>query len=133
VKRKNASLGEVDLFLYLGAGALIVYYINKSGILSTLANTAQQLWPQGVSIVPIPPGTTAPVQPGVTGGTTPMGVPFAVASGSGALTVYAGGVDSPPSMYNLQASVGPTGQSVQQLLDSGWSYMDIAEMIAMSQ
>jgi hypothetical protein len=86
--------------------------------------------------VPNPsPGTYTPITASPVGsnsvtavGTSQSNTPYIVLA-TGGLSVTVGGFQQ---VYGPAAVVGPTGQTVQQLLSSGWSYADIADMIAMS-
>jgi hypothetical protein len=75
------------------------------------------------------PGGILPSPNGVTAvGTSQNNTPYVVLA-TGGLSLNMGGFQQ---VYGPAAKVGPTGQTVQQLLSSGWSYADIADMIAMS-
>jgi hypothetical protein len=63
-------------------------------------------------------------------GQTPSGGRFNVAKGNGTLTVFAPGG---PQNFSLSMQVGPSGQTVHELLNAGWKYEHIAHMVLSSQ
>jgi hypothetical protein len=126
-------MDDLGLILLIGAGAALVYWISTPAGQQALKQL-QSAMPQPNTLTPPPaPGAQAPLQPGVTNGTTANGVRYQYMS-SGAIQVWPvdpseGGT---PEIFSGSMAVGPAGQTISQLVTEGWSYANIADYLVMS-